>query len=187
MNQESPTRARTRAAILDAALQILPTDPSASLAQIATAAGVGRSTLHRYYPDRDSLLFDAAREVGRRALHAIRAAQEQATDFLTVLTRATDMLLELGPMTSFITSNPVIGANEELVQELYEVEQQGFEELFATSDAKLKAPMTPQWAGSFYNSLLYAGDEALMHNRATRAEVIDFIMAAMTNGIVEGK
>lgn len=49
-------RSRTRDAILNAAAAILGRDYHATLAQIADAAGVGRTTLHRYFPDRTSLI-----------------------------------------------------------------------------------------------------------------------------------
>ena len=53
---ETRTRARTRAAILRAAIGVLTADQAASLGDIADAAGVARSTLHRYYPEREDLI-----------------------------------------------------------------------------------------------------------------------------------
>lgn len=53
---ESGTRSRTRRAILGAAAEVLAHDRAATLAEIAKAAQVGRSTLHRYFPDRDVLV-----------------------------------------------------------------------------------------------------------------------------------
>lgn len=53
---ESGTRSRTRRAILGAAAEVLAQDRAATLAEIAKAAQVGRSTLHRYFPDRDVLV-----------------------------------------------------------------------------------------------------------------------------------
>jgi AcrR family transcriptional regulator len=53
---ESGTRARTRRAILDAAVVLLAGDPTASLGDVAAAAGVGRTTVHRYFPERSDLL-----------------------------------------------------------------------------------------------------------------------------------
>jgi serine phosphatase RsbU (regulator of sigma subunit) len=47
---------RNRERILDAAERILMRSPSATLADIAAAAGVARSTLHRRFPNRDALL-----------------------------------------------------------------------------------------------------------------------------------
>jgi serine phosphatase RsbU (regulator of sigma subunit) len=47
---------RNRERILDAAERMLQRSPSATLAEIAAAAGVARSTLHRRFPNRDDLL-----------------------------------------------------------------------------------------------------------------------------------
>ncbi|GAA2898815.1 TetR/AcrR family transcriptional regulator [Streptosporangium fragile] len=49
-------RGRTRRAILAAAAFVLARNRSATLADIAEAAGVGRSTLHRYFSDREELI-----------------------------------------------------------------------------------------------------------------------------------
>lgn len=47
---------RNRARILDAARFLLAQSPSATLADIAAAAGVSRSTLYRRFPDREQLI-----------------------------------------------------------------------------------------------------------------------------------
>ncbi len=47
---------RNRERILDAAERLLEHSPSATLADIAAAAGVSRSTVHRRFADRDALL-----------------------------------------------------------------------------------------------------------------------------------
>ncbi len=55
-------RARTRSAILRAAATVLAHDRNAPLSTVAEAAAVGRSTLHRYFPDREVLLAATYRE-----------------------------------------------------------------------------------------------------------------------------
>lgn len=47
---------RTRNAILRAAVTLLSQNPAASLGEIADAANVARSTLHRYFPERTGLI-----------------------------------------------------------------------------------------------------------------------------------
>ena len=49
-------QARTYAAIVEAAISSLAADPNASMGQIAATAGVGRATIHRYFPERADLL-----------------------------------------------------------------------------------------------------------------------------------
>lgn len=51
----TPTRERTRRALLNSGIAVLTTDPTASLGDIAAHAGVARSTLNRYFPDRGAL------------------------------------------------------------------------------------------------------------------------------------
>lgn len=58
---------RNIAAILDAGTRLLSTDPTASVAQIAKAAGVGRVTLYGHFATREALV-DAVLD------HAIEAA-----------------------------------------------------------------------------------------------------------------
>jgi TetR/AcrR family transcriptional regulator, mexCD-oprJ operon repressor len=56
--------------ILDAAVELLGRDPSASVGAIAAAAGVGRVTLYGHFPSRDALVEDAVR-------HAIDGGEEK--------------------------------------------------------------------------------------------------------------
>ncbi|WP_431917976.1 TetR/AcrR family transcriptional regulator [Nonomuraea jabiensis] len=51
---------RTRSAILEAAARVLGRRPDAPLAEIADEAGVGRATLYRHFPTRESLLSGVA-------------------------------------------------------------------------------------------------------------------------------
>jgi AcrR family transcriptional regulator len=52
-------QARTRAAILTATASVLAANRSATLPEIGAAAGVGRTTLHRYFADRERLVYEA--------------------------------------------------------------------------------------------------------------------------------
>lgn len=65
---------RNRAAVLDAALRLFRTDPAATVAQVAQAAGVGRVTLYGHYPTREALVGAALSEAVDRAERAMAAA-----------------------------------------------------------------------------------------------------------------
>ncbi|MGP3920591.1 TetR/AcrR family transcriptional regulator [Nonomuraea sp. 10N515B] len=64
---------RTRSAILDAAARALGRRPDAAIAEIADEAGVGRATLYRHFPTRESLLRGVA-EAGMAELAEAFAA-----------------------------------------------------------------------------------------------------------------
>ncbi|MFH9618230.1 TetR/AcrR family transcriptional regulator [Streptomyces pratensis] len=72
--QTSSVRNRTERAIVTAALRVWVRDRSATLPQVAVAAEVGRTTLHRYFPERDGLL----RAATEHALEAIGNAITEA-------------------------------------------------------------------------------------------------------------
>ncbi|MCX2968891.1 MULTISPECIES: TetR/AcrR family transcriptional regulator [Streptomyces] len=96
------TTARTRRAILDAALAVLTEDRTASLSEIARAAEVGRSTLHRYFPDRAALvsaLFEDASQATARTIE--EAALDRGTP-AEALRRLVPALFELGPRVNFL-------------------------------------------------------------------------------------
>ncbi|MFJ1746560.1 TetR/AcrR family transcriptional regulator [Streptomyces sp. NPDC088116] len=70
----SSARNRTERAILKAAAAVWARDRAATLPQIAVAAEVGRTTLHRYFPERDGLL----RATTEFALEAVGLAIAEA-------------------------------------------------------------------------------------------------------------
>jgi TetR/AcrR family transcriptional repressor of lfrA len=67
---ETGARSRTRQAILAAAVRTLAADPAASLGDVAEAAGVGRTTLHRYFAERTDLVAGVTEECARAVVAA---------------------------------------------------------------------------------------------------------------------
>lgn len=68
-DKRTPLQNRTRNAILEAAITVFVTDRSAPLAEVAEQAGVARSTLHRYFPERADLT-DALRAYATEQVEA---------------------------------------------------------------------------------------------------------------------
>lgn len=64
---ETAVRRRTRRAVVDAAVHVWARNWAAPLGVVAEQAGVSRSTLHRYFVDREALV-DACLETGREVL-----------------------------------------------------------------------------------------------------------------------
>ncbi|NHC45079.1 TetR/AcrR family transcriptional regulator [Motilibacter aurantiacus] len=153
----SGARSRTRQAILDAAIRVLGRRPGASLSEVATAAEVGRTTLHRYFASRQELL-DA---VSVEALSAVGSAFERAglaegTGRETVL-RALRELLDLRDVltlvfTGIFLDRPEWQEGTEPSGELVEVVRRGH------ADGSISPALSALWVENLLWCLLYAAD-----------------------------
>ncbi|MGC7095178.1 TetR/AcrR family transcriptional regulator [Amycolatopsis lurida] len=65
---------RSRASILDAAVQVLNADPMASVGSIAGAAGVTRQTVYAHFPSREHLLAEVLDHLTEETVAAMDAA-----------------------------------------------------------------------------------------------------------------
>jgi AcrR family transcriptional regulator len=103
---KTSVRSRTRSAILAAAASVLARDRAATLPDIAEAAGVGRTTLHRYFPDRESLV-EAAIENSIQAIQqsVAEAALDQGSP-LDAMRRAVAAMVAVGDRLMFVFGDP---------------------------------------------------------------------------------
>ena len=92
----SPLRAdaeRTVQAILEAAERVLSADPAASMEQIAEAAGVARTTIHRRFATREALIEALAASAAGQIEAAVTAARPRTAPPLVALHQATANIL----------------------------------------------------------------------------------------------
>ncbi len=87
-------RDRTRAALLSAAIDVLSDNAAASMGEIAAAAGVARSTLNRYFPDRAALTEGIEAFVEAEYEDAVREARSAEGSGLAAYLRIVDEMLE---------------------------------------------------------------------------------------------
>jgi AcrR family transcriptional regulator len=103
---ESSARSRTRGAILAAAASVFARDRTATLPDVAKAAGVGRTTLHRYFADRESLI-EATLEDSVQAIQ--RSIADAALDQgppLDAMRRAVAAMVAVGDRLLFVFGDP---------------------------------------------------------------------------------
>ena len=175
-------RLRTRKAILDAAVSVLADNPAASLGDIATAAGVGRSTLHRYFADRTDLLHALARHVHQLSNAAIEHAEPDCGPAVEALRRVVECQLDLGPIIPFVFNEPTILADPELAALLDTGDEVIVDVLNRVSTRGSAGP--PDWPRLVFWALLEAGYQAIKRNSAPRVQIVDAIMASLTEGTI---
>jgi len=78
---------RNIAAITDAALEALASDPDASMAEIARRAGVVRATIYMHFPTRESLLDAVMEKATGQVAQAIREAEPERGEPVEALER----------------------------------------------------------------------------------------------------
>ncbi|KHO18094.1 TetR/AcrR family transcriptional regulator [Mycolicibacterium setense] len=182
VSTHSGPRERTRKAILDAAMTVLADNPSASLSDIATAADVGRSTVHRYYPERTELLRALARHVHELSNAAIDRADPMHGPADAALRRVVESQLDLGPIVLFVYSEPTILADRELAAHLDTGDEAIVELLNRASVDRPEYP--PGWARRVFWALLDAGYEAAKQDGTPRHQIVDAIMTSLTAGTI---
>lgn len=173
---ESGTKARTRRAILDAAVEILSQNHAAPLSEIATAAEVGRSTLHRYYPERSDLV--AA--LGDHALDKLDAALVRARPTEgpadAALRRMSHECFEIGPTLTLVYGDPQVLSNtafwirlDSTDAPLIDLLERGFAENTFTSNLQVR------WIRRMLWWSLLTGWEAFNHEQYSRTEALEAI------------
>jgi AcrR family transcriptional regulator len=174
-------RGRTRHAILSAAASVLARDRTATLADIAAAADVGRSTLHRYFPDRQ-VLIDAVVEDSLWALEQAveEAALDQGTP-LEAMRRLVVAMIDVGDRLLFLFGDPRVLEGREAsapsdrpVTELIERGQ-----THGIFDPEVGA----EWIEHVVWALVYTAAEEVSRGRMSRHGVSATVIRTLEHGI----
>lgn len=87
---------------MEAGFRLLSADPAVSLGDIAQYAGVGRATLHRYFPSRDDLIHALALRALEEMDVAAETEAEKARTHGEGLRLVLDALIPLGDRHGFL-------------------------------------------------------------------------------------
>lgn len=183
MADERGARARTRRAILDAAIRRLADTPNCALSEIADDAGVGRTTLHRYFPERADLI-DAVRV---ESVERMRAATARARlgegPALEALERLASSYLDEGDLLTYLFFHA------EFADEAFWQQLDHEDETLATTIARgqaageLEDSFRPDWISNVVFSLLYSALSSVREGTLTRGEASRLIGATLRGGV----
>lgn len=138
------TRRPAKRPLLEVAAEVLVARPAASLADVAAAAGISRTTLHKQYATRDDLV----RAVGVWATEAWEELVDRVADQpgtkagLRTLFAA---IIESAPRLQFLWRNPAFDEDEELTQRYIAVELRCIAVLDRARTGGLLGVSTPNW------------------------------------------
>ncbi len=178
-------RARTRRAILDAAVTVLSRNPGASLAEVAEAAQAGRTTLHRYFPERSGLLDAVSADVLARIDAAVLRGRPGDGSGRAALLRVCRELYDLGDLLTLVLSGQLSERPEwqmctDADAALLALIQRGH------SDGSIGPDLTPEWLQRLLWSLLSAADAHGRESAGSRHDALAMALRSIDGAVRPG-
>lgn len=180
---DSGVRSRTRRAILDAATAVWSKDPGASLGAVATEARVGRTTVHRYFRERDDLAAALGLDVVTRLDGAAQRARLDEGPAAEALRRLCQEYFELADVLALMFNGSGIVNDDTwteagcVASDLQEVVTRGHE------DGSVDRALTPGWVESLLWALLYASWDLVRNGNAGKQQVIDMLTRSFEGAV----
>ena len=158
MISSRPLRAdaeRTVQTIMEAAERTLARNPAATMEEIAAAAGVARTTVHRRFTTREALITSLAIWASRQLEAAVDEARPETTPPLVALYQATANVLRVKISWGFSMSTTLAKGNE--VEEIQGRVVAACDRLFRRlqETGVLRADVDPVWARRVYYALIH--------------------------------
>jgi AcrR family transcriptional regulator len=169
--------------LLDVVAEVLVAQPGAALAEVAQAAGISRTTLHKHYATRDELV----RAVGLRAIEiwadAVAAvADEPGTR--AGLRRLLAAMIDSGPQLAFLWRNPSLDEDEELTRRYLEVEGRCLAVLDrARSEGLLSGAAPGWWLMQTVFALVYTAAESIGYGNLAPRDAPDLVLDTLLHGL----
>ncbi len=173
---------RNRAALLDAAAEVLAEEPQASLAEVATRAGLGRATLYRHFENREALREAIRAEVLARASAALADANLPECDTREGIRRSAAALVPLGVrfrilLTEGAEADPdFVAARNEALAPLWAHLARGVEV------GELSGTVNGAWLGLVLAGLLMAAVRAAAAGLIDPTEAADLVADSFIHG-----
>jgi AcrR family transcriptional regulator len=178
-------RLGARPPLLDVAAEVLVADPAASLAEVAAAAGMGRTTLHKHYATREDLL----RAVGHRAIDLLEqaigeaTAAEHADGGLRALVAA---LIPIGPQLAFLWRTPAFDHMKDLDDRWLAVEERTVAVLRRAQELGILAADLPDWwLGQMLSSVVYVAATSVQAGRLAPLDAPGLALRTLLRGTGE--
>ncbi len=169
--------------LLDVAATVLVADPAASLAQVAEAAGIGRTTLHKHFPTREALL----EAVGHRVIDQWDAAVtginpgDSADGGLLAMMAA---VIPIGQQLAFLWRTPAFDHSPDIGQRWISAESRGLGVLLAARARGVIAPGLPDWwIQRIFYSVIYVAAESVRTGHLAPRDAPGLALSAFLGGV----
>ncbi len=152
--------------LLEVATKVFIATPTASLSDVAAAAGVSRTTLHSRFPTRQALLVALAQDAMDLIETAYADARPDQGPIPDAIHRVVERLIPLGPRVEFLLRERSLDSETELLRRYEELDRP----LLALvergqQDGTLRSDLPPWWVVSSFTSVVYGAWDAIAFGR----------------------
>ena len=179
---QSARAARTRRDIVEAAIEAWALDNSASLGQVAESAGVGRTTVNRYFSDRGQLVDAVDAECRRRFLAAVDRARPSDGTGLAALQRACAEIAQLGPVLGLIFADNAL-VDPDTWAEDEDPGALGALVLRGHADGSIALDLPADWVATHVWTSLFGASLMLRSSTLTSSEVGQLLVRTLAGGV----
>jgi AcrR family transcriptional regulator len=174
---------RTVRTILEAAERVLTRDPAATMEEIAAAAGVARTTVHRRFSTRETLIASLGGWASRQLEAAVDEARPDTAPPLVALYQATANVLRVKFSWGFSMGTALAkgGEVEEIQCRMLDTCDRLFRRL--RDSGALRADVDPVWARRVYYALIH---EACQDVGAESGPDADTLATQLINTLLRG-
>lgn len=172
--------------LLETATQVLVADPSASLADVAKAAGIGRTTLHKLYPTRHALLVALARD----ALDLLERTYAEVDldrpgeDCADVLLRLVTAVIPLGPRIEYLLRERSLDVEPDLTERVEALDAPLAALVRRAQDGgQLRADLPVEWVVASLNAGVYAAWELIALGRLAPVAAPGMVVSTLLDGV----
>lgn len=174
---------KTETAILDAAFATYAAKPTATLAEVAEAAGIGRATLHRHFKGREDLMTALALQAIRDIDAAFEEATRDAANYTEAMRLGLEAMVALADRQAFLETEPLdhvpeivsehARQNVELTQAMEEVRKEG----------GIAASIPTAWAVKTYEAMIYTAWSMVRDGEATPKQASALAWRTLSSGL----
>ncbi|SIO08745.1 transcriptional regulator, TetR family [Parasphingorhabdus marina DSM 22363] len=173
--------------VIAAGFDLLNENPKASLAEIASHAGVGRATLHRHFSGREDLIRAMAWTAIREMDQAVEAACSESPSYSDAIRQMLGALIPLGDRYQFLLREPVED-HADIAAE-FQKQQHEMRELVdaAKNEGLFDTAVPTDWITRSFDNILYAAWESVMAEETTPSQATTLAWQTLVHGLGANK
>lgn len=169
--------------VIAAGFELLNENPKVSLADIASHAGVGRATLHRYFSSREDLIKAMAWAAIQEMDDAVEAACADVASYSDAMHRMLEALIPLGDRYQFLMREPVED-HADIAAEFAKQQDEMIEAINAAKKEGLFEQSIPtDWIVRTFDTILYAAWESVTAQETTPKQATDLAWRTLVHGM----